>query len=140
MLWESTSSPFVESINPLKSNAALEKKKKSLRRSVQNLLQLPVFAQEICWAKSSTTASYQTTVFLFQQLYFTTIIDPEYMYNMFSRSLKNTCHQRILRQTKCLLSNFWMIKFTGIPKKAIWHLAIWQHLCFGQFYHSKIEK
>ena len=79
MLWESTSSPFVESINPLKSNAALEKKKKSLRRSVQNLLQLPVFAQEICLAKSSTTAAYQTTVFPFQQLYFTTIIGPGYM-------------------------------------------------------------
>ena len=27
-----------------------------------------------------------------------------------------------------------------IPKKVIWHLAIWQNWCFGQFYHSKIEK
>ena len=27
-----------------------------------------------------------------------------------------------------------------IPKKAIWHLAIWQNWCFGQFYHSKIGK
>ena len=24
-------------------------------------------------------------------------------------------------------------------KKAICHLAIWQNLCFGQFYHSSIE-
>ena len=31
-----------------------------------------------------------------------------------------------------------MIKFTFIPKKAIWHLAIWQNFCFGQFHHSKI--
>ena len=23
-------------------------------------------------------------------------------------------------------------------KKTIWHLAIWQNWCFGQFYHSKI--
>ena len=23
--------------------------------------------------------------------------------------------------------------------KDIWHLAIWQNWCFGQFYHSKIE-
>ena len=35
---------------------------------------------------------------------------------------------------------FWMIKFAVIPKKAIWHLAIWQNWCFGQFYHSKICK
>ena len=34
--------------------------------------------------------------------------------------------------------NFWMIKFTVIPKKTIWHLAIWQNWCFGLFYHSKI--
>ena len=25
-------------------------------------------------------------------------------------------------------------------KKTIWHLAIWQNWCFGQFYHSKICK
>ena len=25
------------------------------------------------------------------------------------------------------------------PNKAIWHLAIWQNLCFGQFYHLSIE-
>ena len=25
-------------------------------------------------------------------------------------------------------------------KKNIWHLAIWQNQCSGQFYHSKIEK
>ena len=31
-----------------------------------------------------------------------------------------------------------MIQFTVIAKKAIWHLAIWQNWCFGQFYHSKI--
>ena len=24
-------------------------------------------------------------------------------------------------------------------KKTIWHLAIWQNWCFGQFYHSKIS-
>ena len=29
-----------------------------------------------------------------------------------------------------------MIKFTGLPKKAICHLAIWQNLSFGQSYHS----
>ena len=28
----------------------------------------------------------------------------------------------------------------GIPRKAIWRLAIQQNWCFGQFYHSKIEK
>ena len=36
-------------------------------------------------------------------------------------------------------SIFWMIKFTVIPKKVIWHLAIWQNWCFGQFYHSKLK-
>ena len=35
--------------------------------------------------------------------------------------------------------NFWMIKFTVIPKKTIWHMAIWQNWCFGEFYHSTIE-
>ena len=59
------------------------------------------------------------------------------LYN-FARSLKKACHQRKLTQTKCLLFNFRVIKV--IPKKAIWHLAIWQNWCFGQFYHSKIEK
>ena len=28
---------------------------------------------------------------------------------------KKTCHQRKLRQTKCLLYNFWMIKLTKTP-------------------------
>ena len=42
-----------------------------------------------------------------------------------------------LRQTKSLLFNFWVIKFTVIPKKAIWYLAIWQNWCFGQFFHPK---
>ena len=45
-----------------------------------------------------------------------------------------------LRQTKCLLFKIWRLKFTTIPKKVIWHLTIWQNWCFGQFYHSKIEK
>jgi hypothetical protein len=36
--------------------------------------------------------------------------------NIFSRSLKKTCHQeRKLRQTKCLLFNFWMIKLNKTP-------------------------
>ena len=30
--------------------------------------------------------------------------------------------------------NFWMIKYTVITKKTIWHLPIWQNWCFGQFY------
>ena len=32
--------------------------------------------------------------------------------NFFSCSLRNTCHQRKLRQTKCLLLIFWIIKST----------------------------
>ena len=44
---------------------------------------------------------------------------------------QKTCCQRKLRQTKCLLFNFLMIKFTVIlPKKAIWHLAIFAKLVF----------
>ena len=35
---------------------------------------------------------------------------PEYLENIFSRFLIKTTHQRKLRQTKCLLFNFWMIK------------------------------
>ena len=30
---------------------------------------------------------------------------------------KKTCHQRKLRQSKCLLFNFGVIKFTVIPKQ-----------------------
>ena len=36
---------------------------------------------------------------------------------------QKTCHQRNLRQTKYLLFNFWMIKYTVIPKKAIWQFG-----------------
>ena len=35
---------------------------------------------------------------------------------------KMNCHQKKLRQSKCLLLNFWMIKFTVIPKKC--HLEL----------------
>ena len=37
--------------------------------------------------------------------------------------------QRKLKQTKCLLFIF----FTVVPKEAIWHLAIWQNWCSGQW-------
>ena len=47
-------------------------------------------------------------------------------------SLKKTCHQRKLRKTKCLLFNFWLIKFIVIPQK-----AIWQNWCSGQFTYSE---
>ena len=55
--------------------------------------------------------------------------------------LRFTSHQR--NWDKCLLfqiyktSIFLMVKFTVIPKKSIWHLAICQNGCFGQFHHSK---
>ena len=39
------------------------------------------------------------------------------------------------QENKSLHFNFCMIKFTVIPKK-----AIWQNWCFGQFHCSKIEK
>ena len=39
--------------------------------------------------------------------------------------LQNKFYSEKLRQTKCLLYNFWMIKFTVISKKVIWYLAIW---------------
>ena len=31
-------------------------------------------------------------------------------------------------------------KIYSYTKKTIWHLAIWQNWCLGQFYHSKICK
>jgi hypothetical protein len=54
----------------------------------------------------------------------------EYEENIFSHSLRKTCNQRKLRQTKCLLLIFWVIKFTVTPKKDIWHLAILAKLVF----------
>ena len=36
--------------------------------------------------------------------------------------------------------NFWMTKFTVIPKKTIWHLAIWKNWCFGQFFVYKFAR
>ena len=43
-------------------------------------------------------------------------LGPEYVQNIFSRrSLKKTCLQRKLRQTKWLLLNFWMITLTKTP-------------------------
>ena len=53
---------------------------------------------------------------------------------------QKTYQQRKLRQTKCLLFKFLMIKLTVMSKKAICHLAIWQNWCFSQFYHKKNEK
>ena len=53
--------------------------------------------------------------------------------------LKKLAHKK----SSAILQNFnsRVTKFTGIPKKKnIWHLTIWQNWCFGQFYHSKIEK
>ena len=47
---------------------------------------------------------------------------------------KKNSHQKKLRQTKCILFKIWRLKCTIIPKKAIWHLAIWQKWCFGLFY------
>ena len=44
------------------------------------------------------------------------ILGPEYIYKIFSLvPSKKNCHQRKLRQTKCLLFDFWMIKLTVIP-------------------------
>ena len=42
--------------------------------------------------------------------------------------------------TKMTRTKSWAI-VNNLPtcKKTIWHLAIWQNWCFGQFYHSKIE-
>ena len=39
-----------------------------------------------------------------------------------------------------LLSKETETKFFSYAKKGIEYLAIWQHWCFGQFDHSKIEK
>ena len=61
--------------------------------------------------------------------YFTCFLGPEYLENIFSRSLIKTTHQRKLRQAKCLLLNSWMIAS-----------VFWENLCFGRFYQSKIEK
>ena len=44
-------------------------------------------------------------------------LGPEYVENISSPSLKKTSDQRKLRQTKCILFNFLMIKITVIPKK-----------------------
>jgi hypothetical protein len=38
------------------------------------------------------------------------------------------------------LRQFLNDKIYSYTKEAIWHLAILQNWCFGQFYHSKIEK
>ena len=40
-----------------------------------------------------------------------------------------------LRQTKCLHFQYLKAKIYNYTKK-----AIWQNWCFGQFYHSEIEK
>ena len=45
-----------------------------------------------------------------------------------------------LRQTKCILFKIWRLKCTILPKKAIWRFTTWQNWCFGQSYHSKMEK
>ena len=47
------------------------------------------------------------------------------------------CHQRKLRQTKCLLFNFWIIKFTVIPKKPF---GTWQFGKMGVLVNFVIQK
>ena len=42
-----------------------------------------------------------------------------------------------MRQTKSLLFNFWMIKYTTFPKNTIRHWAIWQNWCFGSILSFK---
>ena len=57
-----------------------------------------------------------------------------------SRSLRKTCHQRKLRQTKCLLFNFWVIKLIKtpiLPNCQVPNGFFW-YSC--KFYHSKIKK
>ena len=64
----------------------------------------------------------------------------EYVQNIFSRSLKKTSHQRKLRQTKCLLFNFWMIKLTKttiLPNCEVPNGFFWYNC---KFYHSKFDK
>ena len=45
------------------------------------------------------------------------------------------------KKSWAILKNFnsWIIKFTVIQKNPIWHMAIWQSWCYGQFKCSKIE-
>ena len=43
------------------------------------------------------------------------IIRARFMCKYFLSFPQKTCHQRNLRQTKCLLFDFWMIKLTKIP-------------------------
>ena len=38
------------------------------------------------------------------------------------------------------VSSFPKTVIYSYTKKTIWHLVIWQILCLGQFYHSKICK
>ena len=74
-----------------------------------------------------------------QQLFFNkvrpsllkTIKGPEYVWNIFSRSLKKTCHQRKLRQTKRLLFKFWVTKLTVTLESGI-NVAL-RLLIFGNF-------
>ena len=61
-------------------------------------------------------------------------------FTIFSRSLKKTCHQRKLRQTKCLLLNFWVIKLTKTPILTNCQVPNGFLMYNCKFYHLKIEK
>ena len=50
---------------------------------------------------------------------------------------QKTCHQRRLRQTECLLFNFWMMKFAVIPKK---QFSTWQFGKIGVSVNFIIQK
>ena len=68
------------------------------------------------------------------------ILNLELGFRNFPRA-QNMCKMfsLVTSKKKCLLFNFWMIKFTIIPKKAIWHLKNWQNWCFGQFIIQKLK-
>ena len=48
-------------------------------------------------------------------------LGPEYVQNIFSHSLKKAYPQKKLRQTKCLLFNFWMNNWPFLPNGFLWY-------------------
>ena len=56
---------------------------------------------------------------------------PNFLQNESSQSSK------ILPLTRETTENFWVMKFTVIPKN-IWYLAIWQNCCFGLLWTANL--
>ena len=92
-----------------------------------------------CWTSSCSTSNHHQFVTRIN----CTITNLNWLQTALEYNTKRAIYteqNKVIKFEKSSLKNQVWKKITVIPKKAIWHLAIWQNWYFGLFHHSKIEK